>query len=52
LPDEAFAAKLRMTFDGWLDAAAAARAQELLADLAALPRWRVLHALLAKEPCR
>lgn len=52
LPEETFTAKLRMTFDGWLDAPEAARVLEMLADPAALPRWRTLHALLAKEPCR
>jgi 2-methylcitrate dehydratase PrpD len=49
LPDAAFAAKLRMMLAGWLDAAAEARALAAFDDPASLPRWRDLHALLAKE---
>jgi hypothetical protein len=41
-----------MMFAGWLDAAQEARALGMLADPAALPRWRDLHAVLAKETPR
>jgi len=49
LRDDAFAAKLRMMFAGWLDNTQEARALGMLADPAALPRWRDLHGLLAKD---
>lgn len=52
LPDDALAAKLRMMLAGWLDAAQETRVLEMLADPAALPRWRDLHALLAKDTHR
>ncbi len=52
MSDDAFAGKLRMMLAGWLDADAEARVLDALADPAALPRWRDLHALLAKDASR
>jgi 2-methylcitrate dehydratase PrpD len=49
LREDAFDAKLRMMLAGWLDAEAEVRVLRALADPAALPRWRELHALLSKE---
>jgi hypothetical protein len=38
-----------MMTGGWLEGPAQAQALAMLHDLPALPRWRALHALLAKE---
>lgn len=49
LPDEALAAKFHMMLGGWLDTPAREDALAMMRDLPALPRWRALHTLLAKE---